>query len=814
MVNRKENTIFADKLFVLADVYQLPKAGDKRVDFPVELDPHKKGKEYCLQMAKAMYWFNYNISSGRNAFGNPRRNDWIENRTWADGNPNVLKFVPYVSSLKDDTTGNPSSFLNFDLKPVATIPKLRDIVIGYVEKLEYKVLANAVNPEAVAEKEQAKWKLYVAKKMEGWLQAQEAIAGVPLADRPEFDFDFSSKQELDLVYDMTQKALYELEVELGNEIILNESDWKVIKRMLLEDLFDNGACCVETYTESYTGRIRHKYVDIVNIVFPHWEFRGHYMETPSKIGYIGMTTIAQLRAEAGNQFTDEEYFEIAKRFASQYGNGSLNVPYANFMQYMNTDSMYNYWYNFNVPVLTLYWEETDRYKYKSEKGADGEFYIKPVPFSEPEGKTKYTVTTNDGVKFQREKTVFPEDVHTYYMAKWIPNTNYIYNYGKVPNLSRNPRNPKLAMCPMKLIRAANRSLLERCLPFEENNMLAWLKFQNATAKAIPSGYSLNIASLKNATVDNKAFPIKHQVELYNQTGNLVWSSEDPLDETGKPYPHPIQNMQSGWMNDVQAWLSIFESNSAKMRQVTGINEFMDASTPDPKALVGTARLAVTGAQNAMNPLVWAITKTQEEMCIDGTQKLQLAVKYGDYEGYIDSLGATQVQHLKVTQDVAQYRYAIKIEALPTEMDRMELKETAKAAVMNVADPVKGGLYYSDYLYVCHLLNTGANLRIIEAWMSYRIKSNLEQMQQTAQQNSQMQMQSQQAAIEANKQATLETLQAESELDVQNYAAKKQIDAQFEQVKGQVRTQNQVTVQNVKAYHKSNEKAMEAALGIR
>ena len=761
-----------------------------------------------------MYWFNWNISSGRNAFGNPRRNDWIENRTWADGNPNVLKFVPYVSSLKDDTTGNPSSFLNFDLKPVATIPKLRDIVIGYVEKLEYKVLANAVNPEAVAEKEQAKWKLYVAKKMEGWLQAQEAIAGVPLADRPEFDFDFSSKAELDLVYDMTQKALYELEVELGNEIILNESDWKVIKRMLLEDLFDNGACCVETYTESYTGRIRHKYVDIVNLVFPHWEFRGHYMETPSKIGYIGMTTIAQLRAEAGNQFTDEEYFEIAKRFASQYGNGSLNVPYANFLQYMNTDSMYNYWYNFNVPVLTLYWEETDRYKYKSEKGADGEFYVKPVPFSEPEGKTKYTVTTSDGIKFQREKTVFPEDVHTYYMAKWIPNTNYIYNYGKVPNLSRNPRNPKLAMCPMKFIRAANRSLLERCLPFEENNMLAWLKFQNATAKAIPSGYSLNIASLKNATVDNKAFPIKHQVELYNQTGNLVWSSEDPLDETGKPYPHPIQNMQSGWMNDVQAWLSIFESNSAKMRQVTGINEFMDASTPDPKALVGTARLAVTGAQNAMNPLVWSITKVQEEMCVDGTQKLQLAVKYGDYEGYVDSLGATQTQHLKVTGDVAQYRYAIKIEALPTEMDRMELKETAKAAVMNVADPVKGGLYYSDYLYVCHLLNTGANLRIIEAWMSYRIKSNLEEMQKTAQQNSEMQMQAQQAAIEANKAATVETMQIESQLDVENYAAKKEIDAKFEGVKTNLRTQNQIAVQNTKAYHKSNEKAMEAALGLR
>ena len=760
-----------------------------------------------------MYYYNYNTTNARNAFGNPRRNDWIENRTWADGNPNIAKFVPQVSGLKD-ATGQPTSYLNFDLKPVCIIPKLRDIVIGYVEKLEYRVCANAVNPEAIDEKEEAKWRLWVEKKLEGWAQAMESIAGTPLASRQEFDFDFTTKKELDLIYDLTHKALHELEIEVGNEVVLNESDWKSMKRMLLEDFFDNGACMVETYTESFTGRIRHKYVDIVNSIYPHWEFRGHYLDTPSKIGYISTMTVAQLRAEAGNQFTEEEYFTIAQRFNNQFGNGTISGNYDTAMQYYNTDSVYNYWYSFNVPVMTLYWEETDRYKYKSEKGSDGEFYTKPVAFDEKLGKSKYTITNPDGTKFQREKEVYPEDVHVYYYSKWIPNTDFIYNYGKVPNQARNPRNPKKAMCPIKMIRCANKSLLERCLPFEENNMLSWLKFQNATAKAIPSGYSLNIASLKNASVDNKAFPIKHQVEMFNQTGNLIWSSEDPLDETGRAYPHPIQNMQSGWFNDVQAWLSIFDSNITKMRAVTGINEFMDASTPDPKSLVGTAKLAVSGAVNSLNPLVWGVTKVQEEMCMDSTQKLQLAVKFGDYESYSDALGTTMTEHMKVTGDVSQYRYAIRIEALPTEQEKNEIKEVAKAAVMNVADPVKGGLYYSDYLHVIHLLNSGTNLRIIEAWMNYRIKKNLEDMQAKANENSQMQMQAQADAIEKNKAATIETLQVESELDVQNYAAKKQVDAQFETVKSDLKTQNQVKVQGVKAYHKSNEKALDAALGLR
>ena len=792
-------------------ISNLPKPGN-RVEFPEELDPLKKGREYCLQMCKAMYWYNWNISNARNAFGNPRRNDWVENRSWADGNPNMAKFVPYVSGLKD-ASGRATSYLNFDLKPICVIPKLRDIVIGYIEKLEYKVSANAVNPEAISEKNEQKWRLWVAKKLEGWLQAQEAVAGMQLMERPEFDFDFTTKKELDLIYDLTQKALHELEIEVGNEVVLNESDWKSMKRMLLEDLFDNGACCVETYTESFTGRVRHRYVDLCNLIFPHWEFRGHYLETPSKIGYVSMITLAQLRTEAGNQLTEEEYFEIAKRFQNQFGNGSITVPYTTVMQYVNTDSMYNYWYSFNIPVMTLYWEETDRYKYKREMGSDGQFYVKPVAFDEPIGVKEYEVKSN-GQSFKKEKEVFPQDIHLYYMSKWIPNTDFIYNYGKTPNQARNPRNPKKAMCPMKLIRPANKSLLERCLPFEENNIIAWLKFQNATAQAIPSGFSLNIASLKNASIDGKNFPIKHQVELYSQTGRLVWSSEDPLDETGKPYPHPIQNMQSSWFNDVQAWLSILESNINKMRTVTGINEFMDSSTPDPKAAVGTAKLAFSGAVNSLNPIVYGITKTQEEICMDATQKLQLAIKFGGYELYSDALGTVLTQHMELSPEIQQYRYAIKIEALPTEQEKNEIKEVAKTAVMNVADPAQGGLYYSDYLYICHMLNANTNLRIIEAWMSYRIKRNLEQIRATAQQNTEMQAQAQQQAIMAQKQAEMEGMQMASQLEIQNYAQKKQIDAQFEQVKSATRTENQIAVQNVKARNKTNETSLEAALGLR
>ena len=175
----------------------------KATYFPIELNPAKKDKAYCLQMMKGQYWANWSGVAG-NAWGNPRRNDWIENRAWAIGNPNVNKFVPMFSGLKDQA-GNPATFLNLDLKPVSFIPKFIDIVVSYIEKLEYEITCDAVNPEAVDVKNEMKWKTYAAKRMQGWMQAQEAMAGAKLFNTPEFQFDFADIQFISVFDFMSRK---------------------------------------------------------------------------------------------------------------------------------------------------------------------------------------------------------------------------------------------------------------------------------------------------------------------------------------------------------------------------------------------------------------------------------------------------------------------------------------------------------------------------------------------------------------------------------------------------------------------------------
>jgi len=724
----------------------------KATYYPNELDPAKKGKEYCLTYCKAQYWYNWSMAGG-NAFGNSRRSDWIENRAWAIGNPNVNKFIPLLSDMKDDG-GNPATFMNLDLKPVSFIPKFIDIIVSYIEKLDYEVTCDAVNPEAVDEKNEKKWKIYAAKKMQAWMQAQEMAAGSKLFQTPEFQFDFADKEELDLLFSMSVKLDQEMMMEMGNDVVLNESKFSLMKRMLLKDLACLGAAATETYVDPVTDRVKVRYLDMPNLIYPSWEFRGEIYERPSRIGYIETMTIAALRAVAGDQFTDEQYNQIAAYYSNQFGNGTYTYPGLGVPAYVNTDAQYNYQWAFNIPVMTLYWEETDRYKYQDKTARNGEVYTSPAAYKEPLGTTDKFEEV-DGVKIKKKKVVYPSDVHCYYQAKWIPNTDFIYNWGKVPDMGRDPLDPKYAICPIKVYRVSERSILDRLLPFEEQNHLGWYKMQNSLAKAVPSGYSININTLKNATIDGKAFPVKHQIALYEQTGRLIWDSENPLDDSGKPFPHPISQLPSTLLNDMQAWLLLFDSNIQKMRGASGINELMDASTPDAKTLAGVAKIAVAGSQNAITPIADVLILIQEQLCMDISEKLKLCVMRGNYEGYAPALGTNLLKAVTIDDSICQYKYAIKVRARPTSEERAEMKMAAQAALTNTADPVKGGLMYSDYIYIVHLIDSGCNLKLIEAIMRHRIDKNLKQMSDMAAQNSQQQAEMNQQTIAAQKQADLE-----------------------------------------------------------
>lgn len=790
---------------------------NKPTFFPYELDPAKKDKPYCLQMCKAQFWYNWSYGTTGNAYGNPRRDDWVENRSLAIGNPNVNKYIPTWSDYKEGAPGEErnATFLNLDLKPICHIPKFVDVIVSYIEKLQYEVQATAINPQATDKKDTRKWKIWAAKQMEAWMKVQEAAVGAQLVTNEDFPFDFDSKEELEMLLGMSTKEVEEEMMELGSELVQWESEWNVgknVKRLLLKDLVVCGMCAIHTYVDKVSNKIKSDYVDIPNMIFPHWEFRGEYFENPSKIGFINMSTLAKLRAEAGDQFTDEQYNDIASRFSNMFGNGAYNFQTGITPGYINTDSQYNFWYSWGIPVMYLYWEETDRRMYQDRTYPDGFTETAPAAYEQKATPYQEYVDTANG-DTQMKRQVYPSDTYMYYGAKWIPGTDYIFDWGPVADMGRNPFKPQYPLCPIKVARVSEKSMVDRLFPFEEQNILGWFRMQNSIAKSAPSGYSLNINTMKNATIDGKPFPVRKQVALYEQTGKLIWDSENPFDETGKQYAHPIMQLPSNLKQDLEAWQMLFSSNYEKMVSVSGLGALMLGGDPAPRIGKAVAETAVQGSENSITPISNIIVALQEMNCMDIVEKLKLLIQNNStaYEGYVPSLGGAGTKYISITDSIVGCRAGIKMVARPTEAQREELKRTAQMAVANTSDPVKGGLFYNDYMAICRMINDGTNLKLVEANMNWRIKQNLQKMQQMAAANSQSQGEQQQGAIQSQAQMKSMLIDKQTQSEITINSAKAQDQDNVNRNSAQYRADEQTQVAAVKAQGKKEEKMLEASL---
>lgn len=808
-IKKITNSVYVcENLFTVSKELPKPK---KKQDFPDKSKPpHKKDREYCLQMCQGTYAYSWNIYNS--AYMANRRADFIAAREWANGTPSLQWYASKLSQYKDTNDATKYvTYANLDFKPVAYIPKFRDIVVSYIEKLEFDIIASAINPEAVAAKEELKYKMWASKLLESQIDVLEDIAQAQLISRPEIYRDASSIEELEIMMNMSFKEVNELAIQLGNQLVLSESDWSFIKKNVIEDIFDCGIYALETYIEKSTNRVKVRYVDIVNCFYPN--FRGHVLENPTMIGYYDLLTIGDLRKNAGGDISETQWQQVAQTYQGQFMNPMLPTNVLN-NQYINTDNTYGLYYNnFGIPVMTLYWEETDGYKFKDVTGADGSNYMKPEKPTEKVGRQKYTYKNKDG-ETVKEKEVSEVHVNRYYKCRWVVNTDIVFDYGVCEAQTRNPTNIKYPTCPLKVYRVSQMSMLERIRGNSEQIYLAWTKMQNAIARAVPSGYRINIQAFENLVVDGKDITVREAVEIFYQTGTALDLDQSSIDEHGgtRVRRPSIEQIQNGLGKDFQEWINVISYNVQEMRNVTGVNELMDSTTPEERLGVGVAKIAVESAKNSLGQLISVYVESTKKTCLDISQKLQMVVDAdGGYEGYLPALGASILEAIKITKDICPHVYGIEIVARATEGEREEMRQVAAQAVANVADPIKGGLYYNDYLRIVSMINEGKPLKMIEAILNYRIARNLEKLQKQAQDNTKLNTESQ---ILSNQEAAKTEIEKEtmlSQLRTQEYWEKKKADAWFESQKGIIKTEAAVITQDNKSKLKKEENMQDAML---
>ena len=196
--------------------------------------------------------------------------------------------------------------------------------------------------------------------------------------------------------------------------------------------------------------------------------------------------------------------------------------------------------------------------------------------------------------------------------------------------------------------------------------------------------------------------------------------------------NPIANNMSDQLTTL---MNMIQASKQALRDITGLNELTDGSTPNPKTLTTIANLANESTNNALYYLVNARKKLLEATAKGVVQRLQIAVKNGPYDGFNKEAG----RFVTVPKSIADYDYDLMIEDAPSD-------EQKQIVYQLMSDDIKQGfISHADVIGVIYT----KNLKHAAMLLSYKVEKNKKAQQDQALQNtqatSQAQMQSNQAA---------------------------------------------------------------------
>ena len=712
------------------------------------LPPERKDKAWHLAYVRGMY---YQCKNNLGYFSNDRKYDWVDARLYADGNQPVEKYHKWSSRLTDGA-GNVVSYMDLNWKIVSPLPKFCAVLKGYFSKLQYKIQATSINPEASDDKNKIKESIWASKTLKPFFAELEQIAQQSFGENPILPFVPDTKEELEMFFKMSYRDQAEMAMEMGLRQVFYENDWDTMSDELWDDVIRLGALGTCTYVDRISKKIKMRYCDPVNMILD--TFRGHDGESMERIGEFRLMTIQQLKLAAGDQFTEAEYYDMAYRHRGQYGNQNNLVPYAD---YVNTDSLYTYnqWDNYQILVLEFFTDSCDRIL-REKKPVKGVNYYFKKPFDTPMGKKQ---VTDEAGKMLYEKEVFATDTKTVYGGIWIVGTDYIYDWGKTTDISRPKDNRKEVMKPMRFYRCENQSRIELAIPFADSYMLSWLKIQNLKARAIPKGIMIEIGAFENVALDGKIQSARELLELAIQSGIIVYRKNSTIDDENYDTSHPITETKGGMGAEFKELIESMANDLMSMREVMGISQMFDASQQNPKQLVGTAEMAYEGTENALAPLVKGYQWMHKKCAIDVCLKFQILARYMDLEVYEPSIGRGPVQRLKMGKDISSVTYGIELEALPTQEQKQRILEAAKGALQSTNDPTKGGIDWSDYLKIEKWVING-DWKLADAYFVYRVKQSKEELAKQAQDNIKAQGEQNQKLQQEKLQADAQNMQME------------------------------------------------------
>jgi hypothetical protein len=724
--------------------------GDTTSTYPNPLtDPRSKGYEYILKYVKAAWNDGKSyIPSTMFYYGRSRM---AEIREYGIGKQSVNK---YKKILLGDNVTDKSSF-NVDWNPISFLTKFREIAISKIIQRDFDVEAFCVDPLAKSEEDEYFNKMKVKIMMR---QAAEQ-AGSELSQSPLLQPQAEEPQDMEQLQ-MQMKFGYKhqkaMESELGISLIQQQNNISEIRKRVCENLFDYGVGGYKEWIDE-KGMVKFREIVPENLIVSyctkndfsdliHW----------GEVVYMSVTDLVPY-------FKEEQIDYICKNVAGKYGNPA---------SYPVTNVPGRTWDKFKVAVFDMEFIDFDSTVYKKEIDGRGNLRTMPTDYG--------NMGRPDTIEFFKGATE-PKYIDTtrkvVRRAKWLVGTDMMFDWGLATNMKRKQSSwwDTSLSCHLYSWNFYNMmysGITERLIPLEDNLCLTWYKLQNLKNKLIPYLIKLDINALEgvNFGKGGKKMTPADLIDFMLQEFVVLYRSSDLLSKN--PNYDPARIEATGQLAAFQMLYEELQQGLQMMRDITGLNEITDGSTPNSKNLNSTNAAAIESTNNALHLVMNADKQLMNRLSDAIVQRIQIAVQLGKVEGYAKALGTDTVKFYQISPDISNYELGIFIKDAPTYAERQAFIQD-----LNLKDS-QGLIDPADKIIVMSC----TNLKQAAEVLAYKIEQRKQQ--EHARQMELLQEQSQGNIQAAEAAASMEMQKAEldCELEIEKIGVEKQWDFIIEQMK--------------------------------
>jgi len=725
----------------------------------------KKSKDYGIQYAKAIESQWGKITSATSLYG--KRNVVFErSRDYANGTQDTNLYKKLLRSLNpNDGDG---SLMNLDYTPVPVLPKFVRVVVNKILSRNPYPNLEAIDPISSSEKNNKKRKVEIQVEAKKQLQQLKQNTGMVIGDDPDSLPD--SLEEAEILLGTNVKTDAEIAAQIGTSMTLSWNGFNDnIFRRCVNDLVSLGMSVVKRTNDPNEG-IKTEYIDPARFIHSYTEDPG--FNDMIYAGHVKTISIQELKRIAGHELNEEDFEKIAQAVKNKDGNDPNSF---NQHSYNNRLMRQEYGYDeYMVDVLDFEFLSVDCIYFEEKENRFGNvnFFMKGFEYEEKQGSV-----------FDRKPHKM--EVTTVYGGSYIMDgCDIVFNYGMARNIPKNIHDISKARLSYSAV-ATNirnmmpKSMVDSCTGFADMLQLTHLKIQQAIAKAKPDGLIIDIEGLENVQLGKggELQPLDLH-DIYEQTGVFYYRSKNP--EGGFQNP-PVREIGNSIRN-INELIGLYNHYLRMIRDTTGINEMMDASTPKGDTLVGVQQNAIAAGNNAIYDITNASMIMFKKVCEDIVKCIQIlppdSVLYRVYE---NAIGKENMSVLSSFSNLPMYNFGVQVVKEMEDQDRAYLEQNIQMSLQQKEIDIEDAISIRNVKDI----NQAERLLVV------RRKKRMAKQQEIAAQNSQMQAQQAQAAAQAASQAKMQEMQMQAQLEAQQMQLKTQLESQLEEVRHQFRKEIEI-----------------------